>query len=81
MRRSCDRDAVAAEAVDHQPAHCAGPGGDRQAGHAGPRIGSVQLDEQDRIVADGQCVGAGPRLGIAVDDHRVGDRGQGRGRG
>ena len=38
----------------------AAPGGDRQAGHADPRIGSVRLDEQDRIVADGQCVGLAP---------------------
>ena len=46
---------------------------------AQPRL-PAQLDQQHRVVADGQRVGAGPRLGVAVDDHRVGDRRQGRGR-
>src|SRR5262249_38113319 len=36
-------------------------------------LAAVQIDLQDRIIAIGQCVRAGARLRVAIDDYRVGD--------
>ena len=64
-------DSRSAKAIDHQPGNAGTtrPRAENQPIRSQPGIDAIQLDPQDRVVAVGQCVRAGPRLAVAIDDH------------
>jgi hypothetical protein len=71
---------VATEAIDNQPTHCAVTCSDEKSIYErSPCISSVKLNHEHGIDAKPRAigVGAGPRLGVPVNDYQVGDGGQG----
>src|SRR5262249_43789901 len=70
-------DSVIDKVVDDQPAHSAVAARDDQAFHIRSRQAAVEHNLEDSVIADGQSVGTGPGLAVAVEDYRVGNRRQG----
>src|SRR5262249_29741270 len=72
------KDGIALEVVDHQAAYgAAGPEDGQARGVEGRGI-AVDLDPEDGVVADGEAVGRGPGLAVAVDKDGAGDGRQGK---
>ena len=53
-------DSVAAEAVDHQPAHRAGPGGDRQASWPIPALAPFSSMSRTALLPTASVLGPAP---------------------
>src|SRR5262249_25691705 len=79
-RGAAGAEVVRLETVDDQAAHGRAALLDDQPVDPGRRRGPAQFDLEDGVIPGCQGVGAGARLAVAVDGHRVDDHGQFTGR-